>query len=205
MKILVIEDNTKHIADAMNYAKKLNGCGMDFADNLTAAMELLENNSYDGAICDVFFPKMAGDSADSCENAIIISSKLTELGIHHVFNTAGNHHGRKFEKFIWKTPIAIHAENPDDHSAKYHFLASGMVIEAYPQDSDSEKDSKQWQAAFRYILLVNALLQLPEKGESIIKAAALSGFPYGEYGELTKRFQECTNAFVLETFQKYNA
>lgn len=200
MKILVIEDTEKHLNDARTYSGTLTGCTVDFATTLAEAMALLQKNSYDGAISDVFFPAETGASAKTFENAVAISTKLVEIGVHHVFNTSGNHHGWKYREFVWKTPKAIH--NDDN----YHFLTTGMVIEAYPEDSNADKDVKQWQAAFRYILLVQALLQLPDKGASIIEVAELGGgFPYGEYGELTERFLKCSHPFVVETFQKFNA
>lgn len=199
MRILVIEDTAKHLKDAMQYSEQLVDCTVDFATTLAGTMELLRKNQYNGAISDVFFPAEVGESVETFENAITISTKLVEMGVHHVFNTAGNHHGWKYKDFIWKTPKGIHNENP------YHFLATGMIIEAYPDDSYAEKDTKQWAAAFRYILLVQALLRLPDKGEAIIKDAELPGFPYGEYGQLTGKFDNCMHPFVVEAFKKFNA
>lgn len=201
MRILVIEDNMAHLIQAKAYAKRLKGCTVDFAVALDDAMRCLHKDRYDGVISDVFFPAKIGGSADTWENAVTISATLVEMGVHHVFNTAGNHHGTMFGGFLWKTPKAVH--NGDN----YHFLTTGMVIEAYPEDEETEKDTKQWQAAFRYILLVQALLQLPDKGMGIIARVpdAFHGFPYGEYGQLTARFEVCSDPFVVEVFRKYNA
>lgn len=200
LRILVIEDTEKHLNDARTYSGRLTGCTVDFATTLAEAMDLLQKNNYDGVISDVYFPAKTGASAETFENAVAISKKLVEMGVHHVFNTAGNHHGRKYQGFVWKTPRAIHNDNNS------HFLTTGMVIEAYPKDSDAEKDTKQWQAAFRYILLVLALLELPDKGQSIIKSGEdFRGFPYGEYGDLTERFAKYSHPFVVETFRKFNA
>lgn len=199
MRILVIEDTEKHLNDARRHSEELAGCTVDFATTLSEALALLQNKNYDGVISDVFFPEDSGASADTFENAITISTKLAEMGVHHVFNTAGNHHGPKFDGFLWKTPKAVH------NNDSYHFLTTGMIIEAYPEDSNTDKDTKQWRAAFRYILLVHELLKLEDKGESIIKDAELRGFPYGEYGDLTEIFQKCTNPFIVETFQKFTA
>lgn len=200
MRILVIEDNMQHLVQAKACAQRLKGCTVDFAVALNDAMRCLRKNSYDGVISDVFFPAKIGDPADAWENAVTISATLVEMGIHHVFNTAGNHHGTMFNGFLWKTPKAVH--NGDN----YHFLTTGMVIEAYPEDEEMEKDTKQWQAAFRYILLVQALLQLPDKGASIIARDpdTFDGFPYGEYGGLTSRFDRCEDPFVVEVFRRYN-
>ncbi|MBI2618055.1 response regulator [Candidatus Kaiserbacteria bacterium] len=213
MRILVIEDTQKHLNDAKKYVKGLVGCMVDFATTLCEAEELLMQNQYDGVISDVFFPAKAGTSAETFMNAIAINSLLIAMGVHHVFNTAGNHHGRKYKGFIWKTPHNPLTESEEDHRSGeygrrpcYDFRTTGMIIEAYPNDSDGEKDAKQWQAAFRYILLAQTLLGLPDKGEGVVKdAKELRGFPYGEYGGLTKSFAECSHPFVVETFQKFNA
>jgi len=203
IRLLVVEDTSKHMDDARRYAQQLVGVTVDFASTLAEAMELLQKNAYDGVICDVFFPAAAGASTETFENAITLSTKLVEMGVQHVFNTAGNHHGRKYEGFIWKTPRVIHTENPDDC---YDFRTTGMIIESY--ESDADTDSKQWEAAFRYILLVKELLQLPDKGTQIINKEcgdAFCGFPYGDYGELTERLRNCSHSFVVEVFKKYNA
>lgn len=202
MKILVIEDNEKHLNDAREYSSKLVGCTVDFATTLAEAMGLLEKNSYDGVISDVFFPAEAGGSAETFENAITLSTRLVEMGVHHVFNTDGNHHGRKLMDFCWKTPKAIHNDN------NYHFFTTGMLIEAYPKDPDGSKSAKQWQAAFRYILLVQTVLRLPDKGEAIWHSGSFpsGGFPYGDRGELTEMYERYAleNPFVGEIFRRFN-
>lgn len=205
MRILVIEDSEKHLADAMQYAGTLTGCSVDYVTTLSAALDMLQKTAYDGAICDVFFPTEIGGPVDSFVNAIELSKKLVEMGIHHVFNTSGNHHGRKYAGFTWVTPRATYSDNPEDKGKCYDFRATGMIIEAYPDNSNADKDTKQWQAAFRYILLVLALLQLTDKGVKVIEDADLRGFPYGDYGRLTKDFEQCSHPFVLKTFRQFNA
>lgn len=200
MRILVVEDNAKHLNDARQYSQQLIGCEVDFATTLAEAMELLGSKIYDAAICDVFFPASAGGSAETFDNAIAINIKLVALGVHHVFNTSGNHHGENYRGFLWKTPVAVH------NNEISHFLTTGMIIESYPQ-RDTESDTKQWQAAFRYIILALALLQLPDKGERIIEAddRIYFGFPYGDYGQLTRQFARSDDPFLVETFKKFNA
>jgi len=202
MRILVIEDNEKHLKDAKNHCTTLVGCVVDFAKTLAEALALLQENNYDGVISDVFFPAEDGATVESFQNALAISAKLVEMGVHHVFNTSGNHHGRKYEGFVWATPKATYTDDPEGN--KYDFRTTGMIIEAYPSNPEADKDTKQWQAALRYILLALALLGLPDKGESIIEDSKLYGFPYGEYGRLTKIFKDCSHPFVVETFEKYN-
>ncbi|MEI6553112.1 MAG: hypothetical protein WCO09_00935 [bacterium] len=204
INILVIEDNAKHLADARSYAAQLAGVAVDFATNLADALVLIGKKKYDAAISDVFFPKTEGMPANSFKNAVAVNEVLKNLGIHHVFNTAGNHHGAKYGDFRWKTPVGYLAPGKNEPDT-YHFLASGMVIEAYPEDSSQEKDTKQWVAAFRYILLAHELFALPDQGASVIEACELQGFPYGEYGNLTEIFEKCANPFVVATFQKFSA
>lgn len=210
MKILVIEDNQKHLRDAINYSESLVGCDVDFATSLAEAFEFLRKNKYDCVISDVFFPAEQGASSETFANALAINRKLVEEGIHHVFNTAGNHHGKKFNGFLHKTPHGFNGFDRD------HFCATGMVMEAYPEDCSAEKDSKQWKAAFRYVLIVQALIHLPDKGVSIVNDAASKekrerggiwwhGFSYGDYGESTGDFERCSIPFIVKTFQKFNA
>lgn len=230
MRILVIEDNEKHLNDARQYSQTLTGCEVDFATTLAEALALLEENSYDGVISDVFFPAETGASAETYENALTINAKLIEMDIHHVFNTSGNHHGAKYQGFLHQTPKFRGNDGVYDniYSAPWPLgiLGTGMVIEAYPDDSNGDKDTKQWQAAFRYILLVHALRAQPDGGCSVLSApdpdeepepgphgmerpalgsTKLTGFPYGEYGQLTGRFEDCSHPFVTEIFQSYNA
>lgn len=212
LRFLVVEDNQKHLNDARAYSQKLADCTVDFATTLAEAMDLLAKNRYDGAICDVFFPAEAGASAETFENALALSTKLVELGIHHVFNTAGNHHGSKYDGFLHKTPKAVYFPGKKRWETP-SFLMSGMVIESYPDDSDTDKDTKQWQAAFRYLMLVLALVALPDKGENVVKMLTQeypcdvfrSGFTYGDYGELTALFERITNSFVVEVFHRFSA
>ncbi|MFA6424180.1 MAG: response regulator [Candidatus Magasanikbacteria bacterium] len=209
-RILVVEDNAKHLDDARAYAADLIECEVDFATTLAEAMVLLTANKYDGVISDVFFPADDQSSADTFENALALNKKLREMRIHHVFNTAGNHHGKKYDGFLHKTPELIWvpgSEYPGDL-----FVSSGMVIEAYPHDSDGEHATKQWQAAFRYILLSLAFLEMPDMGQDIVQSqehlgekSALRSFPYGDYGELTEKFWGCMDERVLAIFAQFNA
>ena len=206
VRILVVEDNPMHLEAARQYASRLIDVTVDFATNLEDAGAMLARNPhYDGAICDVFFPKRPGEEPSGWENAVQLSAWLhMRGGVHHVFNTSGNHHGEKYHGFNWKTPKVIHKEDDDT----YHFLTSGMVIEAYPEnDPNGDKDTKQWEAAFRYILLVLELLKLEDKGASLIEKTGLRGFPFGDYGTLTETLRTAAEKepYTREVFTKYGA
>lgn len=214
MRILVIEDSEKHTKDGMEYSRQLIGCTVDFATTLYDAMLLLQKHSYEGVISDVFFPAEVGAPAVSFENALAINSKLVDMGIHHVFNTAGNHHGKKYQGFLHKTPRS--AFNGGTQIYNNDFMATGMIIEAYPEgDPGSEKDTKQWEAAFRYVLLVKAFREHPDEVKNILEDnwhgdgsnnwLIFEAFPYGDYGKLTERFQMCSLPFVVSVFKQFNA
>jgi CheY-like chemotaxis protein len=204
VRILVVEDNSKHLRDAKNYTSQLSHCLVDYATTLDSALLLLETNTYHGIISDVFFPDVQGGCAETFNNALTINDKALDLKIHIVFNTNGNHHGNKYRKFVWKTPVAVH----NDHN--YHFLTTGMIIESYPEESNDELDFKQWQAVFRYILLVHEVLtqdyKIPKENklENGDSDYVFSGFPYGEYGQQTEKFNKTQNPFALSVFSKYN-
>jgi CheY-like chemotaxis protein len=204
VRILVVEDNQKHISDAVEYVSRLENCNVDFATTLAGALLLLQANKYDGIISDVFSPVVDGANADSFVNALTLNKSAIELKTHIVFNTSGNHHGVKYGGFIWKTPTAIH------NAFRGGFLTSGMIIESYPEASNTDLDFKQWQAAFRYLLLVHEILvqgyEIPNSielgnGESDY---VYSGFPYGDYGKQTSRYNKTENPFALSVFAKYN-
>jgi CheY-like chemotaxis protein len=198
VRILVVEDNQKHISDAVAYVSRLENCNVDFATTLAGAVLLLEANKYNGIISDVFFPDVDGASADSFENAISLHKKALELNTHVVFNTDGNHHGVKYRPFVFK----LH--NIDYISGDWKFTDSGLTIESYPKDENTNLDFKQWEAAFRYILLVyesklqSVKLSNPE-GEYLY-----SPFVSGDYGQLTQKFRDTKDPFALSVFSKYS-
>jgi hypothetical protein len=198
VRILVVEDNQKHLSDTVAYVSKLENCNVDFATTLAAALLLLEVNKYSGIISDVFFPDVDGANADSFENAIALHKKALELSTHVVFNTDGNHHGIKYRPFVFKLHNIGHI------SGDWKFTDSGLTIESYPKDENANLDFKQWEAAFRYILLVyeskvqKAKLTNPE-GEYLY-----SPFVSGDAGQLTERFRQTKDSFALNVFAKYN-
>ena len=55
MKILVIEDNQKHLVDAKAVVAEMR-IEADFATTYVDAKNMMENNKYDGIVSDIFFP-----------------------------------------------------------------------------------------------------------------------------------------------------
>ncbi len=205
MRILIVEDTPRHSKDAHVVADQLIGVGVDFATNLDQALALITSKVYNGVISDVFFPSEDGEEATSWGNAVTLSNALTnpELGfvtspVQHIFITDLDHHVAEIRDFCWKTPVDIHQVD----ELKYHFLTSGQLID-YLQDNSPKKS---WTVAFRYILLVLELLQLEDKGLSIIKEAELRGSPYGG-SNLRDCLVDNSSTFpqlVLSVFEKYN-
>lgn len=74
MKILVIEDNKKHLADAKNFFNSVISSGknieVEYAENYVEAQEKMKK-SFDGVISDIFFPysndmPWSSDIAEKC-------------------------------------------------------------------------------------------------------------------------------------------
>ena len=57
MKLLILEDNEKHLNDVKNIVNTLKEIKADFVTNLIEALTLLNINRYDVVISDVFFQK----------------------------------------------------------------------------------------------------------------------------------------------------
>ena len=55
MKILIIEDNQKHLVDAKAVVAEMR-IEADFATTYVDAKNMMENNKYDGIVSDIFFP-----------------------------------------------------------------------------------------------------------------------------------------------------
>jgi hypothetical protein len=211
-KILVVEDTPKHLNDAQHIANQLVGVEVHFATNLQQTLELIDTLALDGVVSDVFIPNRDGEEATSWQNAVTISNRLNELRVHHVFNTDRNHHGKAILDFCNVTPVNIHKNEDGDEIGG--FLTSGMLIESHPEDSNSLAATKQWQAAFRYVLLVYELLQLPDKGREVVTEGNFCPFTYGDYGKLTQKFERGwpdmnggtipLPQFAEDIFKKYN-
>ncbi len=105
MKILVIEDNPKHLADAKKFFEQIENVEVVFAEDHESAVGDLGHElpsklkEYDGVISDIYFPLVKGSNTYGQEEPIGVSIMLycKELGIPCVLNTAGNHHGSRYQ------------------------------------------------------------------------------------------------------------
>ncbi|MEX2514867.1 MAG: response regulator [Candidatus Paceibacterota bacterium] len=243
MKILVIEDTQKHLQDAKEYVSNLVNCSVHYATTLTEAMELLEKNEYDAVISDVFFPADSESEADTYENALTVSKKLRELDVYHVFNTSLHHHGSGFGNFFSDAKILqdfslakIIEVFPDVNSwneavnsislVSYPFTI-GVVLES--NISGEEVDTKQWEGAFRQVILaievrpiilenrfkLSKALKKGRDGKGYEDLNSLVEKYYGgpiktsfhtifDYGRTTSNLRDTPDHFQ-KIFKKYNA
>jgi CheY-like chemotaxis protein len=177
LEILVTEDNAKHLADARLASEQYANINFTFARTLQEAESLVEQNKYDTVVTDVFFPAQEGDEPSS-DSGLSLAKKVDAQGTPFVYNTSGNHHGRAYSQFL-------------DLSRKIwdnYGFGSGKMIEAYPEDSNAEKDSKQWNAAINYAILLGRSQELDESVRKKI-GSFISFAPGGDYGKLTETMQ----------------
>ncbi len=132
-RILVIEDNQKHIDDAKAFFADKPEYQVEYAENGEKAFRLLNNpsNIYDGVITDIFMPW--GEHYPSEQPAGFgIAILCCDMGIPCVMNTAGHHHGQKYQ---W-----IHCLST---SGSLRPKLGGM-IDGGLQDMGTEADTKRW-------------------------------------------------------------
>lgn len=100
-RILVIEDEEKHIADAKEFFKSVEGVKLmvrrtyeDASYLMTRRVgEGIENSGeVDGVICDTYFPLSRSDEWSQPEAiGVRVATELSQVGIPFVLNTAGYH------------------------------------------------------------------------------------------------------------------
>ncbi len=177
LEILITEDNVKHLANARSVSEQYVNINFTFASTLQKAENLVRQNRYDAVVTDVFFPAQEGEEPSS-DSGLNFAKMVDAQGIPFVYNTSGNHHGGAYAQFL-------------DLSRKIwnnYGFGSGKMIEAYPEDSNAEKDSKQWNAAINYAILLGRSQELDGSVREKI-GSFLSFAPYGDYGTLTETIQ----------------
>jgi hypothetical protein len=143
-KILVIEDNKKHIADAKEFFKEVQDWDITYATNYEEASEIMfeDRNKFerrkgnlDGIISDIYFPLNSMQKFNHSEDPIGVRVKIEseKLGIPCVLNTAGYHHGAKYE---WIASLA--------------YFQKWKIIDVEPIDpsKEDEEDYKNWRDAY---------------------------------------------------------
>lgn len=122
-KILVIEDNQKHLADAKAFFAGKPEYQVDYAETgrngvhsliggkeTNASLLWLKNNGYIkvqhvGVITDIFMPWELPNFSLEVPAGFTIAKLCNDLGIPVVMNTSANHHGKNFQWMNELVPI----------------------------------------------------------------------------------------------------
>lgn len=142
-KILVIEDDPKHKKDAQAFFKGKPDVEAVYASMYSEAEKIMFNSdektrkrikgNIDGVISDIYFPLSSernGQWNQPEPIGVRVAVELSQLGIPFVLNTAGYHHGRRYE---W-----IHQFAADQ---------DWILIDVYG-DYELDNDSKNWASAY---------------------------------------------------------
>ena len=141
-KILVIEDDFKHKQDARKFFEAQPDVEVTFASNYLDARKVMfdsDKETYerikgniDGVISDVYFPLTSSQQWNQPEPiGVRVAVELSQLGIPFVLNTAGYHHGRRYE---WINQFA---------------RDQGWEIIDTGSDYEQDTDSKNWERAYQ--------------------------------------------------------
>src|SRR3989344_3256379 len=186
LDVLVTEDNEKHLADARSVSERYTNMDFSFARTLQEAESLVERNRYDAVITDVFFPVQEGGEP-TAGSGLSLARKVDEQGIPFVYNTSGNHHGRAYKQFL--EPARSVSEEISGIWDNDRF-GTGKIIEAYPEDANGEKDTKQWGAAINYVILLCRSKYLGDDSRKavgeLVKFSSYGGY---DYGRLSRVFE----------------
>lgn len=189
LTILIVEDDQRHLTEALNILTKYHHLNPYFAGNLHEAKNLLKETTFDSAILDVVFPENISCEGDY-NNALDLGRLLKDMNIPFVFNTAENHHEGVYRYFIEKS-----------RKLAYGGFGEWKLIESYPKDSSTEAIHKQWWAAINYAILLSFSPQLNEEERYFIEKF-IPFAPYGDYGQLTEKMRIVLLSTLEETFSR---
>lgn len=145
-KILVIEDSLKHTSDAKKFFESQDA-DVQYKMRYNRASEVmyeygLKEGSprrqiigckFDGVISDIYFPLSFSPDWNQPEPiGIRVAIELSQLGTPFVLNTAGFHHGRRFE---WINQLA--------YNQGWTLIDSGEELH------EGEADTKNWEKAYK--------------------------------------------------------
>lgn len=103
-KILVIEDNPKHLQDAKNFFSTIEGIQVTYQECYKPFTSMTRNNTphlgddfrkYDGVISDIYFPEYPGQAVQP--NGVSVMFQCKMMNIPCVLCTAGYHHGSDYQ------------------------------------------------------------------------------------------------------------
>lgn len=141
-KILVIEDNFKHEEDARRFFRTQPDVEVTYASDYQRASEIMlsydreagknTRGDIDGVISDIYFPLISEGECNQPEPiGVAVALQLSQVGVPFVLNTAGYHHGKKYE---WINVLA---------------MDQGWKIIDSSSDREKDADSKNWEAAYQ--------------------------------------------------------
>lgn len=145
MKLLIIEDQSNHIADARTYfAKNQPEIEITIISQLAGVLEnmlneIFENEKFkfDGVITDVFFPyELKGKYSNPEPIGVSICMAMQAAKIPCVVCTAGNHHGVKYQ---WIDALSSTGMGP-------------LYIVDNSDVGDGEANNKNWEGAFKVLI-----------------------------------------------------
>lgn len=154
-RILVVEDNQKHLNDAIRVAKRMgielitatDATGDNYMEGIIPLMAKWDGEAeewqplIDGVVTDIFMPlsqKSPRFNHDKNPCGLIVAAWAHKLNIPFVFCSSIYHHSIKME---W-----------------VHKFVGAMgwphIVDMYPEDGDneSETDTKDWKTAFEKII-----------------------------------------------------
>lgn len=136
--ILVVEDNSTHLADAKKFFGGVEGIRVIYATTFSEAEEFLdryEEPKVDGVITDIYFPigsHHVGRKGDEDPVGLLVAARCHMKNLPFVFCTAGYHHG---EKYNWINMLQRTMRWPE-------------LIDA-SSDRYAEAEHKQWDKAYQ--------------------------------------------------------
>ena len=151
-KMLVVEDDPKHLAEARELFEGIDGLQTFYATSLVEVIgeeesrgmlyefkevggEITPTPLVDGVITDLFFPYEP--KLDNKPNGIIVAVICQKLRIPYVVCTAGHHHG----KDGWAISAIYHTERPE--------IRMPRIIEGGPFCRYKEAEHKRWADAYK--------------------------------------------------------
>lgn len=162
-KILVIEDNLKHLSEVKNFIDERVHAGADvearFVSTFEEAKEAMDTEQYDGIISDVFFPDHEGSPPDP-ETPAPTRNETEQL------DWAENVGGVKLVReartrripFILCTSTYHHGEKTQPVTAWLRKNSADFVVDASHEVGSGEADRKDWQSAFVELAYLRSLL-----------------------------------------------
>jgi len=140
-RILVIEDDLKHLQDSKDFFKTQEDVEVTYVSNYSDAKNVMFGRdketfkrikgNIDGVISDVYFPLTSHEKWNQPEPmGVKVAVELTQMGIPFVLNTSGYHHGRRYE---WINQFA--------REQRWELIDSGS--------DEKDADSKNWSLAYK--------------------------------------------------------